>query len=320
MKQPSSSIAAEMIAARIDKFGAPDVIKLETIATPTPGPAELLVKVKAAGVGPWDSWIRQGKSVLPQPLPLTLGSDFAGVIVDMDDNVAGFALGDRVFGATSARFTGAYAQYAVVDAAMIAKVPPSFDDVNAASVPVVAVTALQGLFDEAGVTEGEHVLIHGGAGNVGRYAVQMARAAGARVTATVYPQDMAEVAALGADNVIDVMAQRFEDHVQDVDAVLDLVGGETQDRSFQVLRRGGRLVSAVSEPHPMLAAAADVTAHFFLVSVTREKLDRIATLLEAGALETRIGVVMPLSAAIEAHRMLDGERPNPGGKIVLRID
>lgn len=321
MKKSGSPVPApEMTAARVRCFGGPDVITIETIAIPEPSRGELLVKVSAAGVGPWDGWIRAGRSVLPQPLPLTLGSDVAGTVVAAGEGVSGFVPGDRIFGATNPRFTGGYAGYAAVSANMVARMPPSFDFVNGASVPVIAVTALQGLFDEAKVEAGEHVLIHGGAGNVGRYAVQMARAAGVRVSATALPHEIDEVLALGANEAFDASGEPFESQLSRVDAVLDFVGAEMQDRSFQVLRRGGRLVSAVSEPRQALAAAAGVKAHFFLVAVTSDKLERIGALLEAGALETKIGLVLPLDAASEAHRILEGERPNPGGKIVLRID
>jgi NADPH:quinone reductase-like Zn-dependent oxidoreductase len=263
--------------------------------------------------------VRAGKSVLPQPLPLTLGSDFSGVIAAVGTGIAEFAPGDEVFGVTNPRFTGAYAEYAVAAAGMIAKKPISLTHVDAASVPVVAVTAWQALFEEAHLKRGASVLIHGAAGNVGAYAVQLAHAAGLHVTATAFARDIDYVRSLGADNIIDVQSARFEDAAGKVDAVIDLVGGETQARSFSVLKAGGHLVSAVSAPDPETATARGVNARFFLVKVTTAHLNRIAALVDEGRLRTKVATVLPLGAAREAHEMLDGVRPRPGGKIVLRV-
>jgi NADPH:quinone reductase-like Zn-dependent oxidoreductase len=306
-------------AARVHQYGPPSAIALEDLAIPVPGAGEVLVRVHAAGVGPWDGWVRAGKSVLPQPLPLTLGADFSGVIAAVGPGVAQFAPGDEVFGVTNPRFTGAYAEYAIAAAGMIAKKPSSLTHVDAASVPVVAVTAWQALFEEARLERGANVLIHGAAGNVGAYAVQLAHAAGMHVTATTFARDIAYVRSLGADNVIDAGSARFEDEVRNVDAVIDLVGGEMQQRSFGVLRAGGRLVSAVSEPDQKRAMAQGVTARFFLVKVTTGHLNRIAALIEERRLRTNVATVLPLAGAREAHEMLEGVRPRPGGKIVLRV-
>src|SRR5688572_28429950 len=170
MEAAGSQKQSGMKAARVHQYGPPGTITLEDLPIPVPGPGEVLVRVHAAGVGPWDGWVRAGKSVLPQPLPLTLGSDFSGVVAAVGTGVAEFAPGDEVFGVTNPRFTGAYAEYAVAAAGMIAKKPPSLTHVDAASVPVVAVTAWQALFDEARLERGASVLIHGAAGNVGGYA------------------------------------------------------------------------------------------------------------------------------------------------------
>jgi NADPH:quinone reductase-like Zn-dependent oxidoreductase len=287
-----------MKAARVHQYGPPSAITLEDVPIPVPGRGEVLVRVHAAGVGPWDGWVRAGKSVLPQPLPLTLGSDFSGVITTLGAGVAEFAARDEVFGVTNPRFTGAYAEYAVAAAGMIARKPASLTHVDAASVPVVAVTAWQALFNEARLAPGQNVLILGAAGNVGGYAVQLAQGAGVHV----------RTASFG-----------LEGEAGKVDAVIDLVGGETQTRSFSVLKAGGRLVSAVSAPDPETAKARGVTAHFFLVKVTTGHLNRIAALIDEGRLRTNVGTVLPLGAAREAHEMLDGVRPRSGGKIVLSV-
>jgi NADPH:quinone reductase-like Zn-dependent oxidoreductase len=310
-------VDTSMMAWRVHEFGPPETMQFERVPRPDPGPGEVLVKVRAAGVGPWDGWIRAGRSALPQPLPLTLGSDLCGDIQTVGTDVSDLRIGDRVYGVTNPRFIGAYAEYALASATMIARKPTSLTFIEAASVPVIAVTAWQGLFDQAQLQAGQTVVIHGAAGNVGAYAVQLARRAGIRTIATVATDAIAFVRDLGADTVVDFRRQRFEDAARNVDAVLDLVGGETQKRSFQVLRRGGKLISAVSEPDQALAQRHGVEASFFLVEVTTEELSGIARLIDDGKLRTGAGVVMSLADASQAHLMLEGLKPRPKGKIVL---
>ena len=309
-----------MMAWRVHAFGPPDVMKFERIPRPQPGPGECLVKVEAAGVGPWDAWIRAGKSAMPQPLPLTLGADLSGEIVAVGQGVRDLSVGDQVYGVTNPQFIGAYAEYAVARAAMVSRKPASLTYVEAASVPVVAVTAWQALFDRAQLKAGQTVLIHGSAGNVGAYALQLARSAGVRTIATASAADFPFVRSLGADTAIDFRTQRFEEEVRDVDAVIDLVGGETQTRSFQVLRRGGKLISAVSDPDRQLAQSHGVEAAFFLVDVTSWYLAQIADRLDAGTLRTHVGAVLPIADAREAHLMLEHLQPQPHGKIVLKTE
>ena len=173
---------------------------------------------------------------------------------------------------------------------------------------------------QARLVRGQSVLIHGAAGNVGAYAVQLAKGAGIRVSATAGAADLAYVRDLGADAVIDYRTTAFEDAVRDVDAVIDLVGGAVQDRSFAVLRRGGRLISAVSQPDQMLAERAGVEAKFFLIDVTSADLAQLATMLDDGSLTTTVGTVLSFGDARIAHEMLEGARPRPRGKIVLKVD
>jgi NADPH:quinone reductase-like Zn-dependent oxidoreductase len=309
-----------MMAWRVHEYGPPDVMRFERIPRPDPGPGFVLVKVEAVGVGPWDGWIRAGKSALPQPLPLTLGSDLAGKVIAVGPGVSHPSVGDQVYGVTNPEYVGAYAEYASASAAMVASKPTLLSYAEAASVPVVAVTAQQALFDQAQLKAGRTVLIHGAAGSVGAYAVQLARRAGLRTIATAARDDAALVRDLGADSVIDYRTERFETKVRDADAVIDLIGGDTQRRSFQVLRRGGKLISAVSDPDEDLAQRHGVEAAFFLVKVTTQDLAQIAGLIDAGSLRTRVGAVLPLADAREAHLMLEGERPRPKGKIVLAVE
>ena len=308
-----------MTACRVNAFGPPRAIALERTPVPNPGAGEILVTVKAAGVGPWDGWIRAGKSALPQPLPLTLGSDLSGIVARVGADVTHVAAGDAVFGVTNPRFVGAYAEYAIAAATMIAKKPDGLDFLDAAALPVIAVTAWQGLFDEAKLERGQSVLIHGGAGNVGAYAVQLAHRHGLRVITTVATEDVSLAKSLGADEVIDYRTTAFESVVPRLDAVFDLVGGEAQTRSFEVLKPGGTLISAVSEPDQDLAQRHGVQASFFLVKVTTEHLDRLAAMVQARQLTTSIGTVLPLASARIAHEMLEGQRPHPRGKIVLQV-
>jgi NADPH:quinone reductase-like Zn-dependent oxidoreductase len=308
-----------MMAWRVHEFGSPEVMKFERVPRPEPSPGEVLVKVVAAGVGPWDGWIRSGKSALPQPLPLTLGSDISGEIVAMGPGDTELRAGDEVFGVTNSRFIGAYAEYAVASAGMVSNKPTSLSHVEAASVPVIAVTAWQALFDHAQLEAGQTVVIHGAAGNVGSYAVQLAHLAGVQTIATVSTGDISVARNLGANTVIDYRTQRFEEEVRSADAVIDLVGGETQERSFQVLRRGGKLISAVSRPDQDLAKRYGVEAAFFLVNVTSQYLTKIARFIDDGKLRTNVGAVLPLADAREAHLMLERARPQPKGKIVLDI-
>ena len=255
---------------------------------------------------------------MPQPLPLTLGSDLSGEIVAVGPGVSDLCVGDHVYGVTNPRFVGAYAEYALALAGMVSRKPTSLSYIEAASVPVIAVTAWQALFDQAQLKPGQTVIIHGAAGNVGSYAVQLSRRAGMRTIATAAADDVPLVRNLGANTVIDYRIQRFEEEVRDADAVIDLVGGETQERSVQVLRPGGKLISAVSRPDQHLAESRGVEATFFLVNVTSQYLAEIASLIDGGELRTRVGAVLPLADAREAHFMLERIRPQPKGKIVLR--
>ncbi len=308
-----------MRAWRVHEFGPTDVMRFEEVPRPAPGSGEVLVKVAAAGVGPWDAWIRAGKSALPQPLPLTPGSDLSGEIVAVGPGISDLHAGDQVYGVTNPRFIGAYAEFAVAAAAMISMKPGSLSFVQAASVPVIAVTAWQALFDYAHLEAGQTVVIHGAAGNVGAFAVQLAHRAGVRIIATAAANDVAFLHDLGADTVIDFKTQRFEEQVRGADAVIDLVGGETQVRSFHVLRRGGKLISAVSPPDQDVAENHGVEARFFLVNVTSSQLAQITALLDRGELRTHVGAVLPLEDASEAHLMLEHLRPSPKGKIVLAV-
>jgi len=305
-----------MRAARIHRFGPPNVIVIDDVAQPVPGDGEILVRVTAAGVGPWDALIREGNSkVSPQP-PLTLGSDLSGIVEAVGPGVTGFNSGDEVYGVTNPQFCGAYAEYALAQSSMIARKPARLTHVEAASVPVVAVTAWQMLFDYAHLQAGATALILGAAGSVGAYAVQLAARSGIHVFATAGSGDMEYVRELGAETVVDYRSDKLDYAAWSVDAVLDLVGGKTREESSRALKAGGVLVSAVS-PEP-LRQRSDVRSVFFYVEVTTKRLNTISELLDTGKLSTDVGTVLPLDQVRVAHEMLAGA-PHARGKIVLRI-
>lgn len=311
-----------MRAARIHRFGSPDAIEVEDVPVPTPEADQVLVRVAAAGVGPWDAWIREKKSVVNVALPLTLGSDISGIVESVGRDVHHLQAGDHVYGATNPLFIGGYAEYTLASARMIAKKPHSLNFEEAASAPVVGVTAWQMLFDYGGAAAGQSVLIQGAAGSVGAYAVQLASKAGLRILATASAQDIEYVKSLGAggstiEAVIDYRKTRFEDVVPRVDLVLDLVGGETRTRSFQVIKPGGILVSAVSNDE-VPGRPASVRSVFFLVDVTTERLDKLSEAFDRNELKPDVGTILPLENAREAHEMLAGA-PHQRGKIVLKV-
>ena len=308
-----------MKAARIHSFGPPDVIVIDDLPCPDPGIGEVLLRLRHAGVGPWDAWIREGRSVVKPALPFTLGSDLSGIIEDVGSGVTNFRPGDEIYGVTNAQFVGAYAQYAIAKANMIGRKPRSLSFAEAASAPVVAVTARQMLFEHADALPGQSVLVHGGGGSVGAYAVQMAARAGLTVIATASASDIQFVKSLGATTVIDYRANRFEELVPMVDIVLDTVGGQVTERSMGVIKPGGILVSIVPLPERVNSDNKDVRTVFFLAEVSTERLDRITDLFEQEKLTPRVGTTLPLEDVRTAHEMLAGA-PHLPGKIVLRVD
>jgi NADPH:quinone reductase-like Zn-dependent oxidoreductase len=307
-----------MKAGVVRRFGGPEVVEIDDLPEPQPGAGEVLVRVAAAGVGPWDALIRENKGVVASPFPITLGSDIAGTIQAVGPNVTEFKKGDAVYGCTNPNFIGAYAEFAVASAGMIAPKPRSLDFIQAASTPVVAITPLQMIEDYAHLKAVETVLIHGAAGSVGGFAVQLAKDAGLKVIATASDKDEAFVRGLGPDVFVDYRKQRFEDAAHNVDAVLDMVGGETLERSMSVLKPDGIAVTVVSPPPKEWEQKYRPRAVFFLVEVTTERLNRIAEMFDAEKLKTDVGTVLPLSQARKAHEMLAGA-PHARGKIVLKV-
>jgi NADPH:quinone reductase-like Zn-dependent oxidoreductase len=293
------------------------VITYDDLPQPEPAGGQLLVRVNAAGVGNRDALIREGKVQL-QPLPLILGSELSGTVEAIGAEVSGFKVGDKVYGATNEQFSGAYAEYALPLARMMAQKPKTLNFIEAASAPIVTVTGWQMPFDYARVTAGQTVLIHGAAGNVGAYAVQLAKQAGLHVVATASSAELDHVRSLGAETVVDYKKERFEESVTEVDVVLDTIGGHTQQRSLRVLKPGGILVSVVSPVPETAQKDYGVRAAYFYVDVTTARLNKITELFDRGKLVTDVGTVLPLEEAHIAHEMLGGA-PHKRGKVVLSI-
>ncbi|HTJ59239.1 MAG TPA: NADP-dependent oxidoreductase [Devosiaceae bacterium] len=307
-----------MEAIRIHKFGGPDVLEVDDVEKPVAGSGELLVQVMAASVSPVDYKIRGGGyDDAGQALPITLGRDLAGVVEEVGLDVDGFAIDNDVF-ALLGRDRGAYAQYVIVTPDEVARMPPSLSYVEAAAVPLAGLTAWQGLFDHGDLQSGQRVLIHGGAGGVGHLAVQFAKARGAFVATTASSEDIAFLSEIGADQVIDYQRQRFEEESSDFDLVYDLIGGETQDRSWGVLKRGGALITTLKEPSREEAQRRQLRAAHYMTVPNSTELAEIAGLIQSGRVKVRVQSVYPLSEAGQAQSAL--ERGHVQGKIVLKSE
>jgi NADPH:quinone reductase-like Zn-dependent oxidoreductase len=309
---------ATMKVIRIPEFGGPEVLRLENVPVPAPGAGELLVKVAAAGVNPVDYKIRNGKypAVKQDKLPFVLGRDVAGTVFACGQSAARFNKGDAVF-AMPGLGRGGYAEYALVKVSEAAPMPASLDVIQAGAVPLAALTAWQGLFKHGNLKAGQRVLIHGGSGGVGHFAIQFAKAMGAHVTTTVSAQHREFVRRLGADEVIDYQAQRFEEVVDEVDMVFDLVGGEIQERSWKVLKQGGMLVSTLNEPSQQQAIARGARGLRYTVTESGADLAAIGELIDAGRVKPFVTRTYQFREAAAAERFLEQE--HPAGKVVLSV-
>ena len=305
-----------MQSVRIHAFGGPEVLALETAPTPEPQSGEILVRVHAAGVNPVDYKIRNGGYVAEDRLPLTLGRDISGVVERCGPGIEEFKPGDAIY-ALLTPDRGGYAEFVAVKAADCAAKPECLDHVQAAAVPLAALTAWQGIFDHGGLSAGQRILIHGAAGGVGHFAVQFAKARGATVYATCSGRDIDFVQSLGADDAIDYKNQRFEDIARDIDLVYDLVAGDTQERSWSVLRESGIIVSTLQQPSKEKAAEHKARGAYYLTEPNGTELAEIGRLIDAGAVRVEVGKVFPLRRAADAERALEEEHVR--GKVVLKV-
>ncbi|WP_333991816.1 NADP-dependent oxidoreductase [Pseudomonas sp. S3(2024)] len=303
-----------MKAIRVYEYGNPEVLQLEDIADPVAGEGEVLIEVAGAGVNPIDWKVLSGamKAFIPLPLPFTPGVEVSGKVIATGPGVTQFKLGDEVFGFIN--IVGGYASKAVAPVSKLALKPQSLSALQAGAVPATALTAWQALTEHAGVQRRQKVLIHAAAGGVGSMAVQIAKYLGAEVIATASGSNHAYLKQFGADYVIDYTTQAFDELVSEVDVVLDLVGGDTQNRSFRVLKRGGLLISPVSAPSITLANDYGVTPINFATRSDGAQLSLIAELFDRGHLTVDVEV-FPLS---EAQRALEKSLSRRGhGRLVL---
>jgi NADPH:quinone reductase-like Zn-dependent oxidoreductase len=305
-------------AIRIRGFGGVDAMRLDEVPRPVPAAGEVLVAAKAAGVGPWDRLIREGQSGLGQTLPLTLGSEVGGTVAALGASVGVFGLGDAVFGATNDQFVGGYAEYVLVEAGKVARKPAALDYVTAAGLPVIAVTAWQMLFEYVRIKPGHAILVRGAAGSVGACATQMAKEAGASVYGTARAADLERVRALGAEPIVEGEGVGRQLASRSLDAVIDTIGGDALESTSEALRPNGIIVSVVRALDEAYVRSKGVRSAYFIVDVTRDRLDRISAMVERGTLNLLVGEVLDLADASTAHRMMDGA-PHKPGKIVLRV-
>ncbi|WP_204520201.1 NADP-dependent oxidoreductase [Silvibacterium dinghuense] len=303
---------------RFHQFGSNEVLKSENLDVSQPDAGQVLVAVHAASVNPVDFKIRLGNypSVKNDRLPYTLGRDISGVIEKCGAQSTRFKVGDAVFGIVDIH-GGGYAQEAVLDQDAIALVPSGIDHIHAATVPLAGQTAWQGLFRYGQFEATQSVLIHGGSGGVGHFAIQFAKAKGARVLTTVSTANVSFARSLGADVVIDYQTQRFEDYASNLDMVFDLVGGETRERSWSVLKKGGVLVSTLTEPSQQEAKQFGVRALRYTVEADGDELAEIARLIASGQVKPHIQQIFPLQSAADA--LASVESGHTVGKIVLKV-
>ncbi len=301
-------------AVRIHSFGGPEALCYEDVPSPEPGQEEVLVRVHAASVNPFDWKMREGM-LGPLPMPKILGCDFSGVVEALGPGVTDFFVGQSVFGHSG--FGGAFADLVAAPLGRLAQRPPSLDDVEAAATPLCALTAWQALFEIGDLQSGQKVLIHGAAGGVGTFAIQLALRQGAAVIGTASARNLPMLRKLGVQQVIDYNATRFEDTVRSVDVVLDLIGGETQDRSWKVLKTGGRLVSTVSKPSAQRALLCGVRATKMQTHMRADELTLMGDLISNGELKVIVDRVLPLFRAPEALEL--SRRGHARGKIVLTV-
>src|ERR671918_2440028 len=314
-----------MKSSQIKRYGGSEVVEINQSASLPNDPSEgnVLVNVKAAGVNPSDWKLREGffKQMVPLQFPATLGMDFSGVIEKVGVGVASdLKQGDEVYGQSGvfAGGSGAFAEMALANADKIAHKPKTLTHEQAAGLPLVGVSAWQALVETIGLSKGQKILIHGGAGGIGSIAIQLAKHLGAHVTTTVSANDKQFVQQLGGDQIIDYKKENFEDVIHDYDAVIDTVGSETYKRSFEVLKKGnGIIVSMLEQPNEELMSQHGIKAVFLFSQVNRQRLTNLAQWIDQNNIKVNIDRTFPLD---EARKAFDYQKDvHPRGKVVLTI-
>lgn len=310
---------ATMKAVRMHRYGGPEVLVYEDVPRPQAGQGEVLVRVHAAAINPVDWKIREGygKDRIGHKLPLIPGWDVSGVVEDVGPGVTRLKAGDEVYSRPDVSRDGAYAEYIVIDEPLVALKPKSIDHVHAAGIPLAGMTAWQSLLETAQLAAGQTVLIHAASGGVGSFAVQLAKWKGAHVIGTASAANHDFLRDLGVDEVIDYKTTRFEDVVHDADVVLDTIGGDTQKRSWQVLKKGGMLVSLLEPPSQEEAKAHGVRQAHVFMQPRLERLQEIARVVDDGKLKCFVDTVLPLSEARRAQEL--SQTGHARGKIVLKV-
>lgn len=318
-----------MKAVQINSYGGVEVLEVvEDAPKPILAEGQVLVEVHAASINPIDWKICAGylKDMVPLSFPATLGGDFSGKVMEVGKGVSNFKVGDEIFGQCGILNggSGSFAEFAAADVSKIASKPEGLGFTESAALPLAGVSALQAIEDHIKLASGQKILIHGGAGGIGHFAVQFAKSQGAYVATTVSTRDMEFAKSLGADEVIDYESEAFDEKLTDFDAVFDTVGGETTDKSFKVLKRGlpagrqgGIIVSMVGQPSAELAQKYGVTAIGESTDVNPMRLARLSKLVEDGKLKVNVDKVFGIEQAKEAFEHL--EKGHPRGKVVFKI-
>jgi NADPH:quinone reductase-like Zn-dependent oxidoreductase len=309
---------APITKMRIHSFGGKEVLQADDIEPSLPDAGQVLVAMRAASVNPVDFKVRSGKypAVKDDRLPYTLGRDFSGIVEKCGAQATRFKPGDEVFGMVNI-YGGGYSEKVVVDERAIALKPAGMDHIHAAAIPLAGQTAWQGLFRHGGLKAGQTVLIHGGSGGVGHYAVQFAKAKGARVLTTVSTGNVEFARELGADVVIDYKRQRFENEASDLDVVFDLIDGETRERSWKLLKKAGVLVTTLADPSQEKAREYGVRAMRYTVEADGSELAEIAGLVTSGRVKPHVQKTYPLRSAVDA--LASVEEGHSVGKIVMTV-
>jgi alcohol dehydrogenase len=311
-----------MKSAQINRYGGSEVIEInQNIPEPTLSAGKVFVSIKAAGVNPVDWKIREGyfQQMIPLQFPFTLGMDFSGIVKEIGEGVSDFKQGDEVYGQAGvvSGGSGAFTEMALAKTESIANKPKRLSHVEAAALPLVGVSAWRALVENIGLSNGQRILIHGGAGGIGSIAIQLAKKLAAFVATTASANDKVFVQELGADQVVDYKSQNFEDLLHDYDSVFDTVGGDTYKRSFKVLKKGGIIISMLEQPNSELMNQYNVKAIFLFIQADRQRLTKLAEWVDQNNIRVNVDRTFSLD---EAGKALDYQKDvHPRGKVVLMM-